>query len=360
MFSPAAFISFGLLLAPFASAAVHDVTVGAGGLTYSPEAISAVPGDQVVFHFQPKNHTVTQSSFASPCGKKDGGMDSGFMPVAANVTDNFPTYTVTVNDTEPIWIYCAQAANTPSSHCGAGMVFAINCGADGSPNSFTNFKNAALAVGASLASAAPSGSAAPGYGYPSASGTAPQATGTGTTTGSATTTTHTVVVGGPGKLAFNPPSIQAQPNEVVLFQFQQKNHTVTQSSFGAPCEPLAATSTTGQNGFDSGFFPVADNTTTYPTWSITVNDTNPVWAYCKQKTATGSHCGAGMVFAINAVDSSAKNFSAFQAAAMKINGTSANSTSGGASSSDAVPSLHISTAVSVGLAAVGAAFTLLL
>lgn len=97
------------------------------------------------------------------------------MPVAANVTSAFPTYTITVNDvgislfdircaiaaylyiypqTAPVWVYCKQAANLPASHCGAGMVFAVNCGADGSPNSFTNFKNSALQVGASLSAAA--------------------------------------------------------------------------------------------------------------------------------------------------------------------------------------------------------------
>ena len=35
-----------------------------------------------------------------------------------------------------------------------------------------------------------------------------------------------------------------------------------------------------------------------------------------------SHCAQGMVFAINAVDSSAKNFTAFQSQAIQINGTS--------------------------------------
>ena len=27
------------------------------------------------------------------------------MPVAANVTDNFPTWNITVNDTNPLWFY---------------------------------------------------------------------------------------------------------------------------------------------------------------------------------------------------------------------------------------------------------------
>lgn len=64
--------------------------------------------------------------------------------------------------------------------------------------------------------------------------------------------------------------------------------------------------------------PVSANATEFPTFSIVVNDTTPIWGYCRQ---TG-HCGQGMVFAINAVDSSAKNFTAFQSQAIQINGTS--------------------------------------
>jgi len=44
-------------------------------LTIAPQF--ADPGDQVVYHFNPKNHTVTQSSFAGPCSHKEGGFDSG-------------------------------------------------------------------------------------------------------------------------------------------------------------------------------------------------------------------------------------------------------------------------------------------
>lgn len=92
----ASFISLGLVLLPFVSAAVHDIQVGVDGkLQFMPEAIvriisrsifnsgliirlqAANPGDQVVFHFLSKNHTATQSSFPSPCGPKEGGFDSG-------------------------------------------------------------------------------------------------------------------------------------------------------------------------------------------------------------------------------------------------------------------------------------------
>lgn len=64
----------------------------------------ATVGDQIVFHFKQKNHTVTQSSLQAPCSAKEGGFNSGFQPVPANQTDMFPTYTITVNDTQPIWV----------------------------------------------------------------------------------------------------------------------------------------------------------------------------------------------------------------------------------------------------------------
>jgi plastocyanin len=53
----------------------HDVWVGGNaGLVYSPEFVMANAGDVVVFHFGPKNHTVTQSTFAVPCGAMMGGV----------------------------------------------------------------------------------------------------------------------------------------------------------------------------------------------------------------------------------------------------------------------------------------------
>jgi len=348
-------IGFALVCSALAQKVIN-VTVGGsnGELVFNPEAIAAQPGDQVVYFFNPKNHTVTQSSFASPCGPKAGGIDSGFMPVMSNQTSSPPTFTVTVNDTNPIWIYCKQAANTANSHCGHGMVHAINCGADGSPNSFTNFKAAALAIGASLISSA----AVPSASTPPASGTKTWTADYGTATipppdtpmvvtdtvtvqNSVWTTTyssypdspgptpvslaggvHVVVVGGSaGNLTFTPSRISAQPRDTVVFQFEQKNHTVTQSSFAAPCKKLV-NATTGFVGFDSGFMPVAAGVTAFPTWNLTINDTSPIWAYCRQAT----HCGQGMVFAVNSDESGPNNFAAFQALAKQLNGTSSSST----------------------------------
>jgi plastocyanin len=358
-------LSLGLALLPFVLSKTFDVQVGGpnGTLEFSPPALSAAVGDTVVFHFNPKNHSVYQSSFDAPCSRKEGGFASPFMFVAANSSvDTRPTWSVTVNDTDPVWVYCAQAANTPASHCGQGMIFSINCPSDDSPNSLGNFKKEALAIGASLSAAAAAASATPSGGQDGGSPTvtaayggvtippAPSAsvvTAAITLDGSSIWTTvytsfvnspaatpvaadgavHTVVVGGTGKLFFTPDHIVAAPRDQIVFQFQQKNHSVVQSSFADPCRPLNALNATAPQGFNSGYHPVGANDTDFPTWSITVNDTAPIWAYCGQTTPS-SHCGAGMVFAVNAVDNSTRNFAAFQGVAEQLNGTGSASASG--------------------------------
>ena len=70
--------------------------------------------------------------------------------------------------------------------------------------------------------------------------------------------------------------------------------------------------------------PASANATTFPTFTVQVNDSSPIWAYCRQAT----HCGQGMVFAVNADEtgSSGKSFEAFQASAIRLNGTASNST----------------------------------
>jgi hypothetical protein len=66
---------------------------------------------------------------------------------------------------------------------------------------------------------------------------------------------------------------------------------------------------------------VADAATTFPTWTVRVNDTNPIWVYCRQ----ANHCGAGMVMAVNSVDSGPNSFTNFKNKAMGSNGTASTS-----------------------------------
>jgi hypothetical protein len=121
------------------------------------------------------------------------------------------------------------------------MVFAVNCGLDGSPNSFTNFKKAALSIGASLSAAASSATPWPtaaygGYTIPPAPEVTP-VTQTVSVNDTVWTTTynsypgspaptpatlagqiHRVIVGGAGGLVFDPPNIAALPRDVVVFE----------------------------------------------------------------------------------------------------------------------------------------------
>jgi len=135
-----------------------------------------------------------------------------------------------------------------------------------------------------------------------------------------------VKVGANNGLIFDPSNITAQAGDTISFQFQGKNHSVTQSTFANPCELM----TTPTEGVNSGFMFVQPNATALPQWTITVNNaTTPLWFFCAQ-TNPLSHCQKGMVFSVNAP--ATKTFAMFQAAAEASGG---NSTTGSSSSGSA-------------------------
>jgi len=132
----------------------------------------------------------------------------------------------------------------------------------------------------------------------------------------------TVTVGDQGSLAFNPTSATLQAGDTINFEFRGKNHSVTQSTFANPC----TLQTTPAAGIDSGFMPVAAGATSFPTWSITIqNASAPLWFFCAQ-TNPANHCHAGMVFAVN--PTAEKSFDAFQAAAKAAGGSSSSAAGG--------------------------------
>ncbi|EED23712.1 serine-threonine rich protein, putative [Talaromyces stipitatus ATCC 10500] len=133
-----------------AAGAIHNVTVGgSAGLVYSPSSINAAVGDIVQFIFEAKNHTVTQSSFATPCEKIVGGFDSGFMPNPDGSMNPPPMLQFQVTTSTPIWMYCAQ-----TGHCGQGMVFSINPTAAKSQAAFLSAAKAQNGTSASGAAGA--------------------------------------------------------------------------------------------------------------------------------------------------------------------------------------------------------------
>ncbi|KAK4449825.1 Cupredoxin [Podospora aff. communis PSN243] len=251
------------LLASLASAAHHVVTVGKGNqLRFDPETLTAMPGDTITYNYFAKNHSVTQSSFDKPCQPLAGGFFSGFVPTDSADIASRTTFTITVNDTKPIWIYCSQ---TNGNHCQNGMVHAINAPPQG--NTFPAFK--------ALAAKAPT-STSPSDGLP---------------VGGLRKTT--VDVGLDGALTYSPNNINEPPRTVVEFSFNPRNHTVTQSSFDKPCFPLP-----NNAGFSSGFIATTQSVPGLATFELVINDTKPIWFYCGQ--VNGNHCQAGMVGAINA------------------------------------------------------------
>ena len=116
-----------LLATAFAGAAfAADISVAVGlkngSLLFNPETITAKNGDNVIFKFWPKNHSVAQSTFAQPCQPSNNGLFSGyvFTSDAEKVATTQFRYTVT-NESQPIWLYCSQGR-----HCQSGMVAVIN------------------------------------------------------------------------------------------------------------------------------------------------------------------------------------------------------------------------------------------
>lgn len=104
--------------------------------------------------------------------------------------------------------------------------------------------------------------------------------------------THNVVVGANGDLVYGPNQLNAAIGDIIRFDFNSTNHTVTQSSFAAPCSPLAG-------GFNTGFNQVNKlNHTGVIFLDFEVKVDTPLWFYCAQ-TVKVSHCHKGMVLGVN-------------------------------------------------------------
>jgi len=250
----------------------HMVQVGPGGeIKYSPDNIQADVGDIVRFQFLTKNHTVTQSSFDNPCTNANTGVDSGFRPVSPNANATLPMpFDIVVKDDKPIWFYCQQGNG---QHCTSGMNGAINPPTNGDKT---------LAAFKAKASALATGAPAPPQ---------PQVT----------SRYIDVKVGPNGEIKYETDNIHANVGDTVRFTFVSKNHTVTQSSFDAPCKKA-------DYGFDSGFRPVTDPSVN-KVFEYKVTDNKPIWFYCQQ----GKHCSEqGMNGAINAPATGDKTLAIFK------------------------------------------------
>ncbi|KAH7140610.1 Cupredoxin [Dactylonectria macrodidyma] len=177
------------VLTSTAAAAVHIVEAGEDGLKFSPESTKAAVGDKIEFHFYPTSHSVAQSSFEDPCKPlNSSSFYSGPITVSEGQSDQ--VFTITVENEDPIWYYCAA-----TGHCEGGMVGVINGPSSGS-KTIEKYAEAAAKVSdgeapsktgggtlgkAASASASSSGSATASG---SSTGSAASATGSGSATSS--------------------------------------------------------------------------------------------------------------------------------------------------------------------------------
>ncbi|KAI1001178.1 hypothetical protein K3495_g7020 [Podosphaera aphanis] len=114
-------------------------------------------------------------------------------------------------------------------------------------------------------------------------------------------TVHVVKVGSSDNaLTYTPSKVTANVGDMVQFQFASGNHTVTQSTFDKPCEPMSKDASS-PTGIFSGFMPIplappgGTNAAMMPTYTVMVKDKTPIWIYCSQ----AKHCQKGMAMVIN-------------------------------------------------------------
>ncbi|KAK7192895.1 hypothetical protein DPSP01_005106 [Paraphaeosphaeria sporulosa] len=93
-------------------------------------------------------------------------------------------------------------------------------------------------------------------------------------------------------LHFEPQNVVAAIGDLIEFHFLPKNHTVVQSSFDAPCEPLA-----DGTGIFSGFNFATPSGEAPNVFTFLVKNDKPLWYYCSQ--TNGDHCQKGMSGVIN-------------------------------------------------------------
>jgi plastocyanin len=106
-------------------------------------------------------------------------------------------------------------------------------------------------------------------------------------------------------LHFEPENVVAEIGDIVEFHFLPKNHTVVQSSFDRPCEPLSDGS-----GVFSGFNFATSQGEAPDVFSFTVRSKEPLWYYCSQ--TVGDHCQNGMSGVINQDPNSDKTLALYK------------------------------------------------
>ncbi|ETN45663.1 uncharacterized protein HMPREF1541_09496 [Cyphellophora europaea CBS 101466] len=139
------------------------------------------------------------------------------------------------------------------------------------------------------------------------------------TTGTPATYTHEVKVGSNG-LNFDPDALTASPGDLINFHFYASNHSVAQSSFDKPCQPID-----GSSGIFTGFFTASGKDEASQMFSMRLNGTDPMWLYC----SSGEHCKGGQSMVINSVSGSDQTLKQYKENAKKADVKSPDAVNGG-------------------------------
>ncbi|KAF2756945.1 hypothetical protein EJ05DRAFT_48578 [Pseudovirgaria hyperparasitica] len=269
---------------------------------YVPDRVEAAIGDVVLFHFKRAAHSVTQSTFDTPCTPLKNGdinvFDTDLIPNPDNAEGETFQRAFVVHDTAPKWFYCKQQN---ANHCGQGMVFGIN-----PKDKMDAFIQKAKDQNGSKVSLPVPASATP---EPTAASTVVSSVATETAASSAVVETpsaintgghasSTVIVRGNGQdipFQYTPPFVQGlKAGDELIFDFRARNHTLTESSLADPCKRKEG----GVDTLFANFNP--DNQAGKFLFTLKIESDQARYFYCKQGNGgANGHCKAGMVFGVN-------------------------------------------------------------
>ena len=109
------------------------------GLNFDPPTVQAPVGSIIEFVFKHNSHSIVRTSFEDPCNPSYSGAGNFYSGVISDITDTSRNnFYVHVNDTAPIYYYCAVA-----EHCQKGMVGIVNPLASDKSKDLAAFKKAA-------------------------------------------------------------------------------------------------------------------------------------------------------------------------------------------------------------------------
>jgi len=148
---------------------------------------------------------------------------------------------------------------------------------------------------ATLLALIPLAAAVPGYSYggsdsSSSSGSSGTGSAAAAQSGTASSTSGVTVINvGKSQLKMEPNDVTVPAGGIIEFHFFSGAHSVAQSAFDSPCQPLTGNST----GFFSGSQAVQSGEGANVFRVVSTG--SPMWYYC----ATQKHCQGGMVGVIN-------------------------------------------------------------